>query len=753
MTGVVQGVGFRPFVARLANDLGLVGRVWNDSTMVIIEVVGSTDSVCRLAERIIDEPPPLARVVSLTRTPVTNPIDTSGFHIVESRRAEGASTLVPPDAATCDTCVDEMFDPSDRRYRHPFITCTDCGPRFTIIGSLPYDRPNTTMEHFEMCPSCRREYEDPLDRRFHAQPVSCHECGPVLWWADSAGADAERDEALGLGVDVLRHGGVIALKGVGGYHLVCDARSDLAIASLRGRKHRPDKALAVMVASLGEARARAHLDDVEAEELSGCARPIVLVGRRESSDLSPSIAPANPLVGLLLPYTGVHHLLFAAGAPPLVMTSANLSGQPILHSDDLDPLLMLADGVLGHDRPIHTPADDSVVRVVAGAAMPIRRGRGHAPMPVPVPSKMCGRVDDVVAAGADQKNTFSVGSGDWFWTSQHVGELNSPDALDVLSAGVRQFAEMYRLSPGVVAVDAHPGYHGSRWGRSYGDTAGVRVETVQHHHAHVCAMAAEAGLEPDEPIIGVAFDGTGYGSDRAIWGGEFMIADAFGFERMAHLGYVPLPGGDASVRVPARSAVAHLLSAGVELLDDLAPVRYFDKGELTFLKRQVESGIGTVPTSSMGRLFDAVASLLNLCHEITYEAQGPVLLEFSALGGGEHPYRFETVDGVIDAGPVVRSVVSDLAAGRTPAEISWRFHETVASMVVDAVQQIHKVRAITRVALVGGVFQNALLTQSCSAKLEDAGFEPMIHRLVPSNDGGLSLGQAWIAAARSMRRS
>jgi hydrogenase maturation protein HypF len=640
VSGVVQGVGFRPFVYRLAHEHGLVGHVGNDSTRVFIEVCGPDGEIDAFVSRLLSEAPPLAVIEHVERRHST-PSPTDEFVIVESRSATGARTLVPPDTAVCDDCLVELWNPSDRRHRHPFITCTNCGPRFTIIRSLPYDRPATTMAGFPMCPQCRAEYTDPADRRYHAQPISCHDCGPVLSYvADDLADDQPDDQPDGASAiertrSALLEGRIVAVKGLGGFHLACDATSDETIGRLRARKHRQDKPFAIMVRDLAHAEEFAEFGDAEASLLRSPARPIVLLRARSGTALSALVAPGNPLIGIMLPYTPVQHLLLGGSIPPLVMTSANHGGTPITYrDDDVDRLASLSDALLTHDRPIHVPCDDSVVRVLGDRLLPIRRARGYAPIPVVMP----GAARSVLAVGGELKNTFCVASGNHAWVSQHIGDMENLETLEAFEASVELFETMYAVAPDVVAADAHPGYLSSKWARTSGRAP---VLEVQHHHAHVAAVMAEHGLDPYEHVIGVAFDGTGYGDDAAIWGGEFLLADAEAYQRVAHLSYVPLPGGDAAIRNPCRVALSHLWAADVDWDPELPPVAALDDVERKLLRQQLARDVACVPTSSMGRLFDAVASLLGLRHRITYEAQAAIDLEIAASNGIPlAPYRF-----------------------------------------------------------------------------------------------------------------
>jgi hydrogenase maturation protein HypF len=743
VTGVVQGVGFRPFVHRLAGELGLCGNVGNDSAGVLVEVEGRPAVLDEFVARLASDAPPLAIVETVTPSPI-EVSGRDGFVIVESAVQPGSVTLVSPDVAVCDDCLAEMGDPADRRYGHPFITCTNCGPRFTIIRGLPYDRANTTMAEFEMCAPCRAEYDDPTNRRHHAQPIGCHDCGPRLA-LDVGGQRIVAAEAIDTTRSLLAAGRIMAIKGIGGFHVACDATSQHPVTELRRRKGRADKPLAIMVADLDAARELATISAAEARLLLSPARPIVLLRRRPDTTLAEAVAPGNPLIGIMLPYAPVQHLLFATGTlGPLVMSSGNRSTEPITYRDvDVDAALgHIVDGVLGHDRPIHVPCDDSVVRIVDGRLMPIRRSRGYAPLPVRFPAGL----PDVLAVGAELKNTFCIASRGYAWVSQHIGDMENIETLQAFERSVDQALRLLEVTPAIVAADAHPGYQSSKWAHARYGTA---VTELQHHHAHVAGVMAEHHLDPHTEVIGVAFDGTGYGSDGAIWGGEILVANAFGFQRAAHLGYVPLPGGDGAVKHPCRTAVAHLWAAGVALHDDLPAVAELSMIERNLLLRQFEIGVGCVPTSSMGRLFDAVGSLLGLRHHISYEAQAAIELEIAAepyVDNGAH-YEFGWAGDIIDCAPVITAIVDDIRSGIATGAIAAGFHHTVASMIATAARQCRDSSNI--VALTGGVFQNALLVALARTALEREGFEVLTHRFVPPNDGGLALGQAFIAANRT----
>lgn len=787
VTGVVQGVGFRPFVHRLATELGLTGLVGNDAASVFVEVQGPRETVEEFAERLVADAPPLAHVASVRATEMP-PVAADGFVIVPSRAADGARTAIPPDVAVCAQCVAELFDPDDRRYRHPFITCTNCGPRFTIIRELPYDRPATTMAGFPMCDRCATEYHDPGDRRFHAQPVACPDCGPTLCFEDTGPEDTGpedtgpedsgpsgavrvtgADVALAAAQRALAAGRVVAIKGIGGYHLACDAGSPAAVAALRSRKARGGKPFAVMARDLDTARTLAVIGDDEVAVLTSAARPVVLLARRDTAGVADGVAPGSPWLGVFLPYSPVHHLLFAPvpGAHPpvpevLVLTSANRSDEPICFTDAdaAQRLPALADAVLTHDRPIHVPCDDSVVRVVDGRELPLRRSRGYAPLPVDLGTG----TRAVLAVGGELKNTFCLTDGSLAFCSAHIGDMGTLETLRAYQRSVDQLTGM-RARPERLAADLHPGYRTRAWAE---DHAGDRpLDLVQHHHAHVVSLLAEHGRLGD-PIVGVAFDGTGFGTDGAVWGGEFLVlgTDSHRFVRAGHLTPVPLPGGDAAVRHPRRMALSHLRGAGVGWDGtgwdaDLPPVAACEPAELRLLASQLDSGTGCVPCTSIGRLFDAVASLLGVRHSVSYEGQAAIELEAAAAGAGPQVPTLRLSVGrvqrrdrtrtaapgprpaVLDPGPLLAGLVAELRAGTPVTALAWAFHEAIAIATVEMVTQV--AGSVRLVGLTGGVFQNVLLLRRTRQRLQDAGFTVLTHRVVPPNDGGLALGQAAVS--------
>ena len=756
VTGVVQGVGFRPFVHRVATELGLAGFVGNDSGAVFLEVQGRPASVKEFGLRLRAEAPPLARITDVRVADVAaDPACPTEFQIVASQLAVGTTSPIPPDIAVCDDCIAELFDPLDRRYRHPFVTCTNCGPRFTIIRQLPYDRPATTMSGFAMCARCATEYHDPADRRFHAQPIACPDCGPSLWFASPAGRVRGSDAALNAVQVALASGNVVAIKGVGGYHLACAVDDATAVDALRARKARGAKPFAMLVRDLDVARRYAHVDDAEAAVLSGPARPIVLLRRRADAPVAAAVAPGSPLLGLMLPYSPIHHLLLAPvpGAPgpvpdALVLTSANRSDEPICFTDNdvRQRLSVLCDAVLDHDRPIHVPCDDSVVRVVHDESgtheLPIRRSRGYAPLPIDLKLE----APAVLAVGGELKNTFCLTDGNRAYLSGHVGDMATWETLRAFERAVSQLSEI-RGRPARLAADLHPGYHTRSWAERHADER--PLDLVQHHHAHVVSLLAEHG-RLGEPIVGVSFDGTGYGCDETIWGGEVLTLDSRShrFVRAGHLAAVPLPGGDAAVRNPWRMALSQLWMAGIDWTPDLAPVAAATAAELRLTRSQLETGAGCVPCSSMGRLFDAVASLLGVRHRIDYEGQAAIELEALAQTAGQtgtQPALPLAVlpDGVIDPAPMVQAVVAALHTGTPPPVLAAAFHQAVAEAVAEVVAQV--AGGTTLVGLTGGVFQNVLLLGACRSRLRQNGFEVLTHHTVPPNDGGLALGQAAVA--------
>ena len=698
--GIVQGVGFRPFVFGLARREGLHGYVLNDGEGVLIEAEGEAEPLDRFAAALRDEAPPLARVdaVEAELLPLRGE---SGFSI-EASAQTGASALIPPDVGTCDDCLRELFDPADRRHRYPFVNCTQCGPRFTIVRSVPYDRPNTTMAGFTLCADCRREYEDPGDRRFHAEPTCCPVCGPTL------------SMPLERAVELLRDGAILAVKGLGGWHLACDAADEEAVARLRARKHREDKPFAVMTNDPGSL---AEVGVPEGELLRSPRRPIVLLRRRADAPVAGSVAPGNPWLGVMLPYTPLHHLLLADAGGALVMTSGNRSDEPIAVDDAeaADRLGGIADVFLGHDRPIHRRCEDSVVR----AAFPLRRSRGYTPDALPLTVH---RGSPVLAVGAELKSTFCVARSGEAFLSPHLGDLDNELAYSAFRADLELYLAMLGVRAETIAHDLHPEYLSTKWAL---EQDAERIG-VQHHHAHAAACLAEHG--ETGPALALVFDGTGYGTDGTLWGGELLRCDLAGFERVAWLQPVPLPGGEAAIREPWRTAASYLELAG-------RPVP-FPRWPVVRESLRVNAPL----SSGMGRLFDAVAALLGLREIVTYEGQAAIELELLAGETKAAPYPWRFGDGPA----LVAAVHDDFAAGRPAAEIAAAFHESVAAGAADACAETGGPRTVV---LSGGTFQNLRLAASTRTRLEAHGFRVLAHRLVPPNDGGISYGQAAVAAS------
>lgn len=751
VTGVVQGVGFRPFVYGLAKTHGLTGFVGNNSEGVFIEVEGMEAAVHDFCCRLRADIPPLAYIEAVSSE--TIPLEESrDFAIVQSHPVAAASTLISPDISICPDCHRELLDPQDRRYGYPFINCTHCGPRFTIIKDIPYDRPLTTMAAFQMCPDCQAEYDDPLNRRFHAQPNACPVCGPHVWLETAAHNHtvAAGPEAIQAVQSLLRQGKIAAVKGVGGFHLACDASSDDALQRLRERKGRVDKPLAVMAQNLAIIREFAFITAAEEALLTSKERPIVLLQKKSDGGLSSLVAPGQNTIGVMLPYSPLHILLFHAfsgSEPPasvLVMTSGNYSSEPLVKDNDeaRAALAHLADVFLMHNREIGGRCDDSVLRVAEfeeAAVLPLRRSRGYAPFPIKLPFK----VPPILAVGGELKATFCLTKNEQAYMSQHIGDMENLETLAAFEAAVAHFKAIFRIEPERIACDQHPLYLSKRWA----EQQAVPVVTVQHHHAHIAAVMAEHQLLGDRPVIGFCFDGTGYGRDGAVWGGELLLADYAAYERLAHLRYLPLAGGDVAVKRPYRLALAYLWAVGVPWDEALPAVKACSEIEQQILKQQLERGLNVVPTSSMGRLFDAVASLCGVRHTVTYEGQAAMELEALAAADVTTSYEFDISGGqIIDPQPVLDAVVKDVWEGVDTAVISAKFHHAIAHLIVQLSLRCRQQRGLNQVVLSGGVFQNMLLLKTAVSALQNHQFEVLTHRLVPPNDGGLALGQAIIAS-------
>ncbi len=745
VTGVVQGVGFRPFVYALAKRFSLSGWVRNTSAGVLIEVDGTEKALENFVAALTEQAPPLARIDDV-QVEHHLPDGHSEFEIIASESLPEAFQPVSPDVSTCQDCMQEVGDPTDRRYRYPFANCTNCGPRFTIIEDIPYDRPNTTMSQFDMCPDCAEEYANPMDRRFHAQPIACANCGPQIWLESGGKKLAEREEALQTARKMLIDGKVVAIKGLGGFHLACDATNPAAVSELRRRKLRVDKPFAVMVADLETVAAECLLSDAERRTLDSRERPIVIVQRKPEAKIVPEVAPQQDTLGVMLPYTPLHSLLLEPGQGfprALVMTSGNLREEPIAVDAEQARrrLDSLADAFLMHDRGIRTRCDDSVVRVVEDHVYPLRRSRGYAPFPV----HLSWESPPMLAVGAELKNAFCLAHGRYAFLSHHIGDMENYETLCSFEDGVEHFERLFRTKPELLAYDLHPDYLATRYALERGVQEDLQTIGVQHHHAHVASCMAEHNLGDDPPVIGVAFDGTGYGIDGAIWGGEFLLTKYASFERSYHLTYVPMLGGEAAIRHPWRLALAWLDHAGLEWEDDLAPVQAAEDQALRTLRRMLALGLNSPLTSSMGRLFDAVSALAGVRQSINYEAQAAIEMETQVDPKEAGAYEFAIEGDAIDAAPLVRAVVEDVRAGIPVGRIAARFHNGVSEMVARVCTLMGEHSGSSRVVLSGGVWQNQVLLPRTIALLRKSGFEVYIHRQVPTNDGGVCLGQAAVA--------
>jgi hydrogenase maturation protein HypF len=753
--GVVQGVGFRPFVYKVATSLGLVGFVFNSSSGVTIEIEGGGSALDEFLQTLKDDPPKLAEIKEISVSDIKVQGDL-GFSILGSREEAGAFALVPPDAGTCDECWRDFGDPANRRFGYPFTNCTHCGPRYTIIRDIPYDRATTTMSAFTMCGDCQAEYEDPGDRRFHAQPNACAVCGPSLALLPSTGNSLEgvsfaaRDSLAIIGQTraLLREGKIIAVKGLGGFLLACDATNDAAVAELRRRKRRPHKPFALMVRDLSAVKKLCRLTAEDEAALLHPRRPIVVLPRRPGGQLSGSLAPGDNTLGVMLPYTPLHYLLFSdsPGTPSewaaLVMTSGNLSEEPIVVSNQEAVLQLggVADWFLLHNRDIFTRVDDSVTRTFEGQERVLRRSRGFVPQSIDLGIEM----DEVLAFGGELKNTFCLTKGRYAILSQHIGDLENYETMRFFEETLDRMKHVFKVVPRAVARDLHPGYMSTRMALASGI---ARQIGVQHHHAHIVSCMAENHLRGR--VLGVALDGTGFGTDGRIWGGEFLVADFAAFTRRAHLRNVLLPGGDAAVRQPWRMALSYLRDAfGGEIPDQLRCFQDIDERQVALVDTMLRRRIQTVETSSCGRLFDAVAAMLGLASQVTFEGQAAIALEEAAEAGIDDRYEFDIEEdepAILDFRPVVVAIGKDISSGRRVGEISARFHNTLSAAVGDVCSRIGSRDAVNRVCLSGGSFQNLYLLGRTVVELRRRGFDVFLHAQVPANDGGLSLGQAMVA--------
>lgn len=756
MRGVVQGVGFRPFVYRLAQEEGLGGFIGNDTDGVTIEIEGTSERIESFLKRLRAEAPPLSRIDSVSSRS-SPPKQEESFRIVASEVHGQVSTGIPADAATCADCLRELLDPADRRYRYPFLNCTNCGPRFTITRRIPYDRPQTSMAGFKMCAQCQAEYDDPGNRRFHAQPNACWDCGPRVWLARADGAEISCPDPVAKCIDRLMAGEIVAIKGIGGFHLCVDATNEAAVTRLRERKRRYGKPLAVMIRDLSAAHSFCEITAVEEKLLTTPARPIVLTRARGESGIAPSVAPGVPWLGIFLPYAPLQHLLFSdERVRALVMTSANLSEEPIAIDNDeaRGRLADIADAFFLHDREILQRCDDSVAAVVDGAPQLIRRARGYVPLGIPLPSNL--DTPPLLAVGGHLKNVFTLARGRFVYQSQHLGDLENVIGLDFFRESLAHLMHTFEIEPEYVVHDLHPGYLSTSWAKEWAAERHLPLIAVQHHHAHIAACMTEHGLEG--PAIGLALDGTGYGTDGKIWGGEVLIARLGGFERFAHLDYIPMPGGEAAIREPWRMAFGALHAAGFSAGEAKQLTGASDQ-ETRFLSRMIERGLNTPFTSSLGRLFDAVAAVLLNRREVDYEAQAAIELEGCAEREdddmGREEYALELHEGREPGSPntirmdrMWKALLTDLRCGEDVSRIAARFHSGVAEGFINAAANARIETGINCVALSGGCLHNRRLARLLRGRLEEEGFEVYRHKQVSPGDGGLSYGQAVVAAAR-----
>ncbi len=762
--GIVQGVGFRPFVYGLAVKHNLKGSVYNTSEDVRIEVEGRAEAIKQFERELKTKAPPLAHIENIA-VEYHRPVGYKDFRIGESQAQAGKYQLIPPDVATCQACLDELLDPEDRRYHYPFTNCTNCGPRFTIIEDMPYDRPKTTMRCFQMCPQCQAEYDNPLDRRFHAQPNACPECGPRVQLVDNRGNVVNESNPIAAASQLLREGKIVAIKGLGGFLLACDATNDSAVRTLRRRKNRPSKPLAIMVATVDEAKKHCYVLPEEEKLLTSPQSPIVLMIWKEDSSVSREVAPSLWFLGIMLPYTPLHHILLRDTGLPLVMTSGNLSEEPIARDNDeaLRRLSGIADYFLVHNRDIYSRYDDSVGIVERGTSQLVRRARSYAPYPIRLPFK----ARQVLGCGAEEKNTFCLARDDYAFVSQHIGDMENMETLEHFDNTISLYKRLFHIEPEIVAHDLHPDYLATKYAEELGES-GMKLIPVQHHHAHIASCLADNGLE--SPVIGVAFDGTGMGADGNIWGGEFMVTNYRDFRRTGHLEYLPLPGGDAAIKRPYRTAVGYILTLlGEDALAAVianeakqsqpASIGRVTEVEVGLIKRQIERKINSPLCSSMGRLFDAISALLGIRGEIDYEGQAAVELEMAAyssviatgvshrtISNAQESYLYRIVADkeirIVQLKDLLSAVIEDSHRGISKGMIALKFHNTVARMINEMCHLIADETGINRVALSGGVFQNRLLLRRSTDLLESSGFQVFTHRQVPCNDGGISLGQA-----------
>ncbi|MDY6789733.1 MAG: carbamoyltransferase HypF [Thermodesulfobacteriota bacterium] len=756
VSGIVQGVGFRPFVYQLAKKYHLKGDVANTSSGVSIYLSGPLSDIESFSQDLVQDNPPLSRITKISIFPeaVKN---TNGFTIAKSKNTTGRSALISPDVSVCQDCLRELFDPADRRYQYPFINCTNCGPRYTIIDDIPYDRPKTSMKHFIMCKRCQAEYDDPGNRRFHAQPNACEVCGPHVTLYDHTRSEIETENPMKKTAALLKQGYILAIKGLGGYHLAADAENSDAVIRLRKRKHREEKPLALMSADVEHIRRYANVLTEEQALLTSIQRPIVLLRKKQSgaSDfkrLADEVAPGNRYFGTMLPYTPLYYLLLSPDVTgldftALVMTSGNMSEEPIAidNDDAFKRLSGIADFFLVHNRDIYLRSDDSIIRRSAGAVRFIRRSRGYIPAPVFLKKK----VPPILACGAELKNTICLTKDDKAFLSQHIGDLENLATYEFFQLTIRHMKRILNVNPEMIVCDLHPDYLSTRYAMAQDRVEKVRV---QHHHAHLVSCMAENKLVGD--VIGLSFDGTGYGTDGAIWGGEILVADEEKFLRKGHMSYVPMPGGAAAIKEPWRMAVSYLHDAfGREFTNLRLPVLdKFDENKITVVAEMIQKKVNSPDTSSLGRLFDSIAAICGIRNTVHFEGQAAMELEMAAGEKTDDIYDYEWTSGDVHRilpGPVIRGIVTDIENGVHTSEISSKFHHTLVRLFTDLCETIRKETQLKRIVLSGGVFQNSLLLSGLLQELTKKGFAVFTHRLVPANDGGISLGQAVIAAAVS----
>ena len=745
--GIVQGVGFRPFVYNLAIALNLTGWVRNTSSGVDIIIIGSASNLDSFIKQLRANPPTLSRIDKISVSPGN--FDTyTDFAIIESLPVEGDFIPISPDMSICPDCQRELFDPNNRRFRYPFINCTNCGPRFSIIKDIPYDRPLTTMADFLMCPDCEREYRDPADRRYHAQPTACAVCGPQVEFISPGDEPLQGEAAIQSARTALKNGKILALKGLGGYHLACDAGNLESLNTLRQRKLRSDKPFALMAFDVPTIRKFVEVSVDEELLLISPQHPIVLLKKLSRVNSLDHTAPSQQFLGFMLPYTPLHSLLLEPESDypeVLVMTSGNLSEEPISYEDSeaAERLSGIADCFLNHDRPIHMRVDDSVVRVVQKSPYPIRRARGYAPEPIRVEKNL----SQIFACGAELKNTFALSRDQYIFLSHHIGDMENLETLESFRSGVDHYKNLFRVDPQAVAIDLHPDYLSTRFGENEACEKSLPLFRVQHHHAHLAACLADNKLFSDEPVIGLIFDGTGYGIDGHIWGGEILTGNFDHFERRYHLQEAPLPGGDSAIRNPSKIALAFLHAAGIEWAQNLPPVSHHSPIELNVLKHQLEKDLNCIPTSSMGRLFDAVSSLMGIRQHVTYEGQAAIEIENMVAPDENSSYEIEITDDIINSLGFIPQILNDLNNGIDKTIIAAKLHNSIASICLDVCSRIRSYLGLGRVALSGGVWQNTTLLKKTSNLLRKEGFQVLIHRQVPTNDGGIALGQLMIADA------